>query len=326
MDKMTGFLYTALCMCMLCLSSAFGEEVQANFTVDGALNDQQLYVLGYQKAFEAGSGKSLAGTTDAKIDRIRSLILAQTTGYPEDISVNQLDANKYQVTATFVKNQNIRDNPRATKQLVRLLGNPKIVVNVSEINHGQNVMRSKVETTLENLLLKNGYRTLNFPGDYLAKLQERKKSIEIRKTNETSVTTSGLMGNIRIESMGAEYILDWSAHVLGSGNEGQAVEKAKEVGGQIILVAGAYTIPIPLPPAAKAWRDQGYQKARAYVNLQAMVVATQELIYSNTMEIESMDFSAMGAGNQALVLCAQKMGKELVYEMLENLRSRDMRF
>ena len=98
MDKMTGFLYTALCMCMLCLSSAFGEEVQANFTVDGALNDQQLYVLGYQMAFEAGSGKSLAGTTDRlKIDRIRSLILAQATGYPEDVSVDQLDANKYQV-------------------------------------------------------------------------------------------------------------------------------------------------------------------------------------------------------------------------------------
>ena len=64
--------------------------------------------------------------------------------------------------------------------------------------------------------------------------------------------------------------------------------------------------------------DQGYPKARAYVSLQAMVVAIQELMYSNTMEIESMDFSAMGAGNQALVLCAQKMGKELVYEMLEN--------
>ena len=45
MDKMTGFLYTALCMCMLCLSSAFGEEVQANFTVDGALNESYCQML-----------------------------------------------------------------------------------------------------------------------------------------------------------------------------------------------------------------------------------------------------------------------------------------
>ena len=311
---------------MLYLSSAFGEEVQTTFTVDGGLNDHQIYVLGYHKAFEAGSGRAFSGKVDARTDRVRNLILSQATGYPNDVSVSQLDSNKYEVTATFVNKQDIRDNPQATKQLVRLLGNPRIVVNVGEINHSQSVMRSKVEATLENSLLRNGYRTLNFPGDYLARLEERKKSIEIRRTNEASITTSGLTRSIQIESMGTEYILDWSVHILGSGNEVEAVEKAKEVGGQVILVGGAYAIPIPLPEAAKAWRDQGYHKARAYVNLQAMVVATKELIYSNSMEMESMDFSASGAGNKALVLCAQSMGKELVYEMLENLRSRDIRF
>lgn len=327
---LTPFLWKAgilgICIGVLCPSSALAEQVQTTFTVDGAPNDRQLYVLGYMKAFEVGSGRSFRGTLEARTDRIRSLILAQAVGFPTDISVSRIDGNKYQVAASFVKNKDIRGNPQATKQLVRLIGNPRIVCNIGEINHGRNIMRSKVEATLENSLLKNGYRTLNFPADYLSRLKERKKSIEIRKTDETSVTSSGAMRDIRIESMGAEYILDWSAYILGSGNEVEAIEKAKEVKGQIIVAGGAYTISIPLPEAAKAWRDQGYHKARAYVNLQAMVVATGELIYSNTVETESMDFSASGAGNKALVVCAETIGRELVYEILENLRSRDIRF
>ena len=305
----------------------FCEKIQTDFTFSSEGDDDALFTVAYRTAFELGTGESVDGNDEQeKADLIKDMILAQESGYPERIRVSKKENEVYQVSANFVPNRSIRNNPKATRELVRAIGNPRIVINISEKNLGQEVQRSKAEAQLEKVFIKYGYRILNFPTSYLGKLEARKKALEIRRTDEVDVAISGIGTNVRIEGHGREYILDYTNLVLGSGNDQETLETAKEIKADIIVVAGAYTTSVQLTPAAQAWIEQGYKKARAYVNIQAMIVATQELVYSNSIEIEDMDFSDSGAGNKALAKAAESIGNELVFDILDNIQVREIHF
>jgi hypothetical protein len=302
------------------------EEVRATFSADS--NDVgHVFRMAYLTAYETATGAPLKGADEyEKVDSAKQAVLSGGSGYPEKVETKKLADGKYEVSANFVPRGNIRKSTSGTREIVRLYGKPRMVVHMSEINFGKDVLRSNVEAKLEDVLLQRDFRLLNFPQDYLKTLEERKKSIEIRRTGDTHIITSGAIGTTQVEAQGAEYILDYSNLILGRGNEEEAVTRAKEVHADVIVVGGAYTMAVPLPPAAKAWIDQGYKKARAVLNVQAMVVDTRELVFSRTVEADAMDFSQPAAGNKALANAATQAGEGLIFELLDNLKARNVVF
>lgn len=302
------------------------EEVRGTFSTNSA-DAGHVFRMAYLTAYEQATGAPVRGVDEfERVDSAKQAVLSGDTGFPEQVRTRKLSDGKYEVSANFAPRRNIRKSPAGIREIVRLYGKPRMVVHLSEINSGRDVLRSQVESQLEDLLLKRDFRLLNFPRDYLGTLEERKKSIEIRRTGDTQITTAGAFGGVQVEAQGAEYILDYAGLILGRGNEEEAVKRASEVHADVIVVGGAYTIPVPLPPAAQAWIDQGYKKARAVVNVQAMVVGTRELVFSRTVEADGMDFTQLAAGNKALTAAAEQAGEGLVFELLDNLKARDVVF
>lgn len=215
---------------------------------------------------------------------------------------------------------NVNRDPRALRQQLDSMGNPSIMVVMLEANMNREVLRPIADARLKQALIKQGFRVQAAPVSYLKHLADVRKAFEFRTHSRGEMSVNPVLGSATSIHIDEEYLVNWRQLVLGQGNDEDTFKAAKEIGARYVLIGDCYTQEQPMPPAAKAWADQGYHQARAYLNLQVMSTANHDLAAAKTAEASGMDFTAEGAGNKAIAAAANRAAEDLGFEIATNIR------
>jgi hypothetical protein len=172
--------------------------------------------------------------------------------------------------------------------------------------------------------LRFGYTVQAAPQRYLDRIEELKKSVEFRRRAGLEVSVNQPFGSSVVTKVDQEYMVAWRDLVLGQGDDTQTFKAAESVGAAFVIIGDCYTEEVPLPVAAKAWADQGYKQARAYLNLQGMSTPSKTMLAAGVSDATQMDFTPEAAGNKAITAAVQKAAESFAFDMAAQLRSKDL--
>jgi hypothetical protein len=276
----------------------------------------------YTRVVELGTGESLVGTdVFTRFDDAKALVTSGR-GFVSALDVQPRGSGNFAVAATW-SNGTLDKNPRALRLLLDAMGNPSVMVVLSETNMNREVLRPTSDAQMKTALIGIGFRTQAAPRSYLQHLEELKKQFEFRRGGTLNVDSSSF-GRVTTVQATEEYVIAWREFLRGGGDDEAVLKAAKSVNATYVLTGDCYTLEVPIPPAAKAYAEQGYRQARAFLSAQAMSVGSQALAGSRADQASGMDFTAETAGNKAISQVAERLALTLARDIAQNIQSRDL--
>ena len=119
-----------------------------------------------RKAVEKGAGALIYSESKTKdFVLVKDTVLSRATGFVQShevISENESEDGVWEIKIEAVVSvKGIEDTWGAVTTLLKQMGRPKIMVFITERIEGRNVESSKVQTRIENVLLKSGFILVN---------------------------------------------------------------------------------------------------------------------------------------------------------------------
>ncbi len=235
----------------------------------------------YRRAIEKGTGVKIKSETTMELFVVlKDIVQARSEGYVKRWNIKKegmRDKELYSVTVTaeVVKGHIKKEDIDSLKVVIDLMGNPRFIVFIDEMNLGEKPSYSILENELTKYMIQHGYHTID---------PEQKKLVEE---------------------------LEWINKVRMGCNV-EIKESSLRMKTEVIIVGNVYTEKLP---QHEYFKDTDWVSCKAYSSVRVIIVETGKILDLKNIIQGGTGLTYQDAGVAAIKKCGQTIVDKLVWEL-----------